>query len=272
MAAKEALESVIARDPNHARAAKKLRDLSKTMAHEGDSGKEDAEAVEELAEAVEELIDDEAKVDELIKQSQRVSYNRERRTTLVDGRHTTLFEEPDEADEENVYEPGFVMKDLYPLSEEIAVAEVVKFAAQGKFGTIYEVKPMPRQNTSASAGHERWAAKCARLHVVNDPAAKKQIQKDLWASAKLSFVLGAHEHLTPVRNALCMGPAFSNVHSVVVFTDFIEGSNVQTLIDNGDLYDGTPSQSLGRILGLVVQLFDGLYHVHRKSVIHQDIK
>jgi len=132
--------------------------------------------------------------------------------------------------------------------------EVIRVAGEGGMGRVYQVK------------HRDWgidlAVKQPRPDALHSSGAFVQFveEAEAWVS------LGLHPNL-------CCCHYVRQLDGLpMVFAEYVPGGSLRSWITGGRLYEGTVDEVLRRVLDVAVQFAWGLEHVHRRGMVHQDVK
>ncbi|MGO9506546.1 MAG: protein kinase domain-containing protein [Mycobacterium sp.] len=134
---------------------------------------------------------------------------------------------------------------------------------------IYEVRA---EITSGGMGvvhrvyHRGWnvelAVKTPRRELVSSPQriADFQTEAETWVG------LGLHPHVV----ACVYVRRLDGLPRV--FAEWVDGGSLGDAVESGRLYEGSPGESLARMLDMAIQFAWGLDYAHSRGLVHQDVK
>lgn len=128
---------------------------------------------------------------------------------------------------------------------------VDKVLGEGGMGKVYLVQ-------SRSTG-SRFAVKRAK-------GLKDVDRRNFLAELQTWIDLPEHNNLVTCRFFRTVG------NEILMFADYVEGGSLKDWIDSRKLYEGSPQETLGRMLDVAIQFAWGLHCVHELGLVHQDVK
>ncbi len=134
---------------------------------------------------------------------------------------------------------------------------------------VYEVKDIiakARRHQTCHVRHRNWdtelAVKVMKKAVFTNKEAQTAFMDGLWDWVRLRYyphVVSCY-YVRPLGGVPC------------VFMEYAEGENVQDMIRTKALYAGNVSAATARILDIAIQAAWGLWHAHKREVVHGDVK
>lgn len=140
---------------------------------------------------------------------------------------------------------GELITELYQVKEILGV---------GGMGTVYRLE------------HRGWgkmlAVKCPNSRLMNDPVWVKQFEHECETWINLS----PHPNVVECYYMRRMGGLPR------LFTEYVDGPDLDKMISDKALYAGDHREALKRILDIAIQFCWGLHHAHVEGLVHQDVK
>ena len=148
------------------------------------------------------------------------------------------------------------------------VGRVERVLGRGAFGTVHRFRDAATGETLA------MKALAARGRRPDDA----RLEEMLCQEAGFSFAVGTHANLVAIRRVLVPLPDLeaSNLRGgALILSDVVEGRPLDAWVarrPDGPLYEGDDATIARRLAGLALQLYAGIDHMHRRGVMHQDLK
>jgi WD40 repeat protein/serine/threonine protein kinase len=141
--------------------------------------------------------------------------------------------------------PGEVILGLY---------EVKEVLGEGGMGKVYKVR------------HRGWnldlAVKCPKPEILSRTGGAENFERE----AETWVNLGLHPNIVSCYYVRRLGGIPR------VFAEYVKGGSLADWIRERKLYEGSPEQSLERMLDISIQFAWGLHYAHEQGLIHQDVK
>ena len=134
--------------------------------------------------------------------------------------------------------------------------QVVRKLGEGGFGQVYRVH------------HTDWDMDLAVKRPLADKFKTDKAKEAFIREAETWVGLGLHPHITSCYYV-------RKIDEVPhVFVECVEGGSLEDWINRkkGNLYEGSQSQIVGRILDIAIQFAWGLAYAHEQGLIHRDVK
>ena len=142
---------------------------------------------------------------------------------------------------------------------------VERLIGSGAFGEVYEVTMADLSHAGIRVG-EILAMK--RVVLTRDQRRKRLVQLAEEAIRGLDVSYPPHPNVLRCRYVTPWCNQLSN--DLLYFMEYVNGGDLTSFIHDGDVYKHDDVQQI--LLRLFVEIVDGVHHIHRKGIIHQDIK
>tara|TARA_X000000950_G_scaffold288854_1_gene407915 strand:+ start:3974 stop:6010 length:2037 start_codon:yes stop_codon:yes gene_type:complete len=145
------------------------------------------------------------------------------------------------------------------------IVRIEACVGHGSFGAVYRVVDV--------ASGQLYAMKAIR-HSLSQKELRR-VERDLAAEAAICFSIGTHANVVSVRQVLpVLRQTVTNAKGLIILLDYA-GYDLRTSMGtdfNGPVYQGDFRVVTKRLVSLCCQLYEGVAHMHKRGVLHQDLK